>query len=474
MPFEFHHLSAVEQRDRLRRGETSPLELVEHYLARIQRLDGGLGAFVTVTADAARARAAELGAASARAEALWGLPSADKDLLARAGVRTAFGSRAFAEYVPEASDELVQVLDEAGAISLGKTNAPEFGLASYTESRVAGPARTPWDPRLGAGGSSGGAAVAVAAGLLPAAVGSDGGGSIRIPAAATGLVGLKPSRGRIPSGAGFDSLGGLVVPGTLARTVADAALLFDALVEGHSYAYSTRAPAGDGGSCLNTAVRGEGRFRLGVTTWSPWAESYEIELAPEARDALGVTLSELAALGHGVEEVTPAAEPDYAAAFRAVWQAGAAGLPLADTELELLEPLTRWLVGVGRDLPASDLARALGWLSGFERRIIETFAPVDAVLMPAMAMTPRPVGWYDAEDGERNFAQQVRYTPFTSFVNVAGLPAIALPVHQTAAGLPMGVQLVGRPGGEHVLLALGAQLERRLRWDLRHPPAWGQ
>lgn len=469
---EVHELTALEQLDGLRHGHTTPLELVEHYLARIAERDADLGAFVTVTPDAARARAAVVESAPSRAAALWGLPSADKDLVARAGVRTMYGSRAFAEFVPEASDELVDVLDEAGAISLGKTNTPEFGLASYTESLVAPPARTPWDTRLGAGGSSGGAAVAVAAGLLPAAVGSDGGGSIRIPAAATGLVGLKPSRGRIPAGAGFGSLAGLVVPGTLTRTVADAALLLDALVEGHRYAYATRAPSWDGGAYLNAAVRGEGRYQVGVCTWSPWAESYDLELGVDARDALEVALRELDALGHGVEEVTPAPEPEYAAAFRAVWQVGAAQVPLDDAAVARLEPLTRWLVGVGRALPASELARALAWLSTFERRVIETFAPFDAVLMPAMAMTPRPVGWYDAEDGERNFAQQVRYTPYTSFANVTGLPAIALPVHQTAEGLPMGVQLVGRPGGENVLLALGAQLERRLQWQRRHPPGW--
>jgi amidase len=337
---------------------------------------------------------------------------------------------------------------------------------------VAPPARTPWDTALGAGGSSGGAAVAVAAGLLPATTGSDGGGSIRIPAAATGIVGLKPSRGRVPSGSGMSALGGLAVHGPLARTVADAALLLDALVAGHDYAFATGAPSWDGGAYLNAAVRGEGRFQLAVSTWSPWAESSELSLAPEARDALDVALRELDALGHGIEEVEPDPEPGYAAAFRAVWQGGAATLPLDAAQLELVEPLTRWLVGVGRRLPAGELAGALRWLSLFERRTIERFAPYDAVVMPTLAMTPRPVGWYDAEDGERNFAQQVQYTPFTSFVNATGLPAISLPVHTTAAGLPMGVQLVGRPGGEHVLLALGAQLERRLGWASRHPPQW--
>src|SRR5690606_21705340 len=161
-------------------------------------------------------------------------------------------------------------------------------------------------------------------------------------------------------------------------------------------------------------------------------------------------------VGHGVEELRIPEEPGYPDAFRAVWQGGAATLPLSEHQLTLVEPLTRWLVERGRALGARELGEALAWLAEFERRTIARFAPFDAVLTPALALTPRPVGWYDAEDGERNFEQQVRYTPFTSFVNVAGLPAITLPVAETEAGLPMGVQLIGRPGGERTLLALGA------------------
>src|SRR5690606_11582585 len=190
------------QLDGLRRGEWSPSDLVEHYLARIERLDGDPGAFAEVTGSGARERAARMHEVS-RAAAIWGLPFADKDLVQRAGVPTRMGSRAFADYVPESSDELALVLDDAGGISLGKTATCEFGMASTTEP-LSGPiARNPWDPQRSAGGSSGGAAVAVAAGLLPFAPGSDGGGSVRIPAAATGLVGLKPSRGRVPAMSGF-------------------------------------------------------------------------------------------------------------------------------------------------------------------------------------------------------------------------------------------------------------------------------
>jgi amidase len=470
--FELHHLSAQEQWDWMQRGEITPTELAEHYLTRIERLDSALGAFVTVTGDAALERARLQTAEGPRPAALWGLPFADKDLVNRAGVPTGYGSRLMRGYVPDVSDELVKVLDDAGGISLGKTNAPEFGLPSYTESLVAPPARTPWDLSCGAGGSSGGAAVAVAAGLLPFAPGSDGGGSVRIPAAATGLVGIKPSRGLIPSGSGLDKLAGLVVPGPLARTVVDAAMLLDAMIGDEPFPYAVRAPRWDGGALLNAAVRGEGRFQLGVMTSSPWDSAYDIEVSAEASAALALAVNELNALGHGIEDIALEPDDSYAPNFRTIWQAGAAGIPAEGEQLQLLEPLTRWLVGKGREISARQLADALAALALCERSIICQFSGFDAVLTPSLAMTPRPIGWYDSEDAERNFEQQVQYTPFTSFANVAGLPAITLPVAMTDAGLPMGVQLVGRPGGESTLLALGAQLERRLRWHKLHPPQW--
>ena len=469
--FELHHLTALEQLDRLRRGDVSPTELATHYLDRIERLDDGLGAFTTVTRDAALTRAAHVEREAPKAAALWGLPIGDKDLWRRAGVRTMYGSRLMQDFVPEESDEIVQVIDAAGAVSLGKTNAPEFGMPAYTESLVAPPARTPWDTSRGAGGSSGGAAVAVAAGLLPLAPGSDGGGSIRIPAAATGLVGLKPSRGRVPASSGFGSLGGLSVAGPLARTVADAALLLDAITVPSPW--SVGPPTWDGGAFLNAALRGEGRFQLGVMTTSPWDAAYDITASPDAAAALHFARTELDALGHGTEDIALESDDSYAPAFRTIWQSGAADIPAQTAQqLELLEPLTRWLVERGRAVGARELGVALAQLSWFERNVIRQFAGFDAVMTPTLAMTPRPIGWFDAEDGERNFAQQVQYTPWTSFANVSGLPAITLPVAQNAGGLPMGVQLIGRPGGEDVLLTIGAQLERRICWQQRHPSQW--
>ncbi len=485
---DLHDLTALELGDLLRRREVSAEEVVHHYLRRIERGNAAVGAVTGRAAERALTRARALDAAESRAAALWGLPILDKELVRRAGQRTTFGSRLLADTIAEVDDDLVQHLDAAGAISLGTSAAPEFGLPSYTESRVSPPTRSPYALDRGAGGSSGGAAAAVAAGLVPFAPGSDGGGSIRIPAAACGVVGLKPSRGRVPAASGLDRLAGLVVAGPIARTVADAALMLDALVAAAPWPHATRAPVDpplasgaphpSSGPLLGAAVRGEGRYQLGVMTASPWQEDVPISISPEARWAFNRAIDGFAALGHGLDEIDLAPEPEYGRHFRTIWKASAAGIPAhTEGELALLEPLTRWLVEQGRALPATELVGALEWLAAFERRVIERLRTVDAVLTPALAMTPRPLGWYDPHDAERNFAQQVQYTPWTSFVNVAGLPALVLPVGLTPVdaddpGMPMAVQLIGRPGGEATLLSLGAQWERSGRGRLPHPTVW--
>jgi amidase len=470
-----HEYTALELHQLLQRREVSPVEVTRHYLDRIERLDDAIGAFATVTAEAAMERARFVEEHVPTAAPLWGMPLADKDLHLRAGVPARFGSRALTDFVPDDSDEFVQAVDAAGAVSVGKSATPEFGLPSYTEGLAGPPTRNPWNLSFGAGGSSGGAAAAVASGMLPFAPGSDGGGSIRIPAAACGLVGVKPSRGRVPAGSGIASLAGLGVVGPIARNVADAALLLDGMIAPTGYParhrFAVRAP-GDDGPYLGAAIRGEGRFQLGVMIDSPWDDAYEVTIAPEAHSALERAIAAFDGLGHGVEAMAPVPEAGYPDAFRTIWQSGAATIPVDGEDEAMLEPLTRWLLARGRAVPARRLAEALAWLAGFEERVIRRFSPFDAVLTPALAFTPRPIGWYDQEDGERNFAQQVQVTPFTSFVNVAGLPAITVPVEETAEGLPMGVQLIGRPGGEATLFALATQLERRVRRGHRHPPIW--
>jgi len=250
----------------IRSGEVSPTELVEHALARIAALDAGLGAFITVTPERALTAAAD---AEARLRAggdlppLLGVPTAIKDLNNTAGVRTTFGSAVMADFVPAVDDAVVTRLAAAGTISVGKTNTPEFGFPCYTDNDVAGPARCPWDPSRLAGGSSGGAAVAVAAGMIPFAQGSDGGGSIRIPASINGIVGIKPSRGRVSNAPFGSEVTGLGTNGPLARTVRDAAAMLDAMAgpEPGDPAWAPPLPAGE--TFLGWADREPGRLRIG-------------------------------------------------------------------------------------------------------------------------------------------------------------------------------------------------------------------
>ncbi|MGM7679319.1 amidase [Microbacterium sp. A94] len=464
---ELHDLTALEQLAVLRAGDVSPVELVAHYLDRIERVNGRVGAFVEATADAALARAALLSEA-APAGALWGLPFADKDLVARAGVPTRFGSQLHRDFVPDATADQAAVLDEAGGISLGKTNTPEFGLTGYTESKVASPARDPWNTDNGAGGSSGGAATAVAAGLLPLAPASDGGGSIRIPAATVGVVGLKPSRGRISFASGLDSPGGLAVAGPIARTVADAALLLDVQVSGRPYPYATGAPGR--GSFLDAATAATASARVGVTMVSPWDDDEDIALDPDAARAVDVAMALLTDAGHGVDEFDWRPR-GYAQMFTTIWRTSAARMTLSDAELELVEPITAWLAREGRALSGTQVLDALAAATVFERETITAFAPFDAVLTPALALPPRPIGWFHPTDAAENFSQQVRYAPYSSFVNVAGLPAVVVPVMLDASGHPVSVQLIGRPGGEAAIIALAAELERRTG-ALPRPPVW--
>ncbi|SDO62272.1 amidase [Microbacterium testaceum StLB037] len=460
-----HDLSFVAQIDGLRSGEYSPAELTRHYLDRIDH-HRGLGAFSEVTRDAALRRAADLPRPADGS--LWGVALADKDLVARAGVPTRYGSRSRVNHVPAASDPLATALDAAGAINVGKTSTSEFGLTGFTEPLIHDSARDPWRPAAGAGGSSGGAAVAVAAGLLPAAVGSDGGGSIRIPSATVGVVGLKPSRGRLPIGSGFDSPDGLSVTGPIARSVEDAGLLLDALVGLAPFSYATAAPGT--GPFVDAARRDPGRLRLGITTVSPWDDDEDIVLDADARAAFDTAAAWLDDAGHAVTDADwhPSG---YAELFHVLWRASAARIPLSDADAELVEPLTAWLVQEGRRLSALELLGGLAAARAFERRTIADFSAFDAVLTPALAQPPQPIGSYAGHSPERTFAMQVEYAPYSSFVNVAGLPAVTIPVTTDAEGHPVSVQLVGRPGGEATLLEVAAQLEAR-RGPLPHPPAW--
>ena len=452
-------LSALALRDALACGDVSAREATEYFLGRIEALNPDLGSFITVTTDTALAearRADDAMAAGRPLGILHGMPLAHKDLTDVAGVPTTMGSAAVPRVPAGADGPLPAVLRAAGAISLGKTQVPEFGLSSYSENLVAPPARNPLNPALSPGGSSGGSAAAVAAGMLPFAPGTDGGGSVRIPAAATGLVGLKPNRGRVPSGGGQRDLGQFVVAGPLARTAADAALLLDAMTAEPNY-HATSAPPASG-SFLEAALRAEGRFRIGVSTRSPFESRLDIELGPEALLALEAGVLALTGAGHEVSEADVHYDERYPDAFELVWTAPLANIPLPPEGEQKLTPLTAAMRRRALQRSAADLAGAVEVLRGFEEQTISQFSAWDMVLTPTVAMTPRPIGWYWTGDAADDYALQCRYSPFTSMVNVCGLPAVTIPAYVTADGLSMGVQLIGRPGAEADLLAVAAQL----------------
>lgn len=468
---ELHELSAVALRNSLRTGEVSSAEATAHFLARIEEQNPLLGAFVTVTAEQAMksARAADSLFARNLPEELpllHGMPLAFKDLTDVAGIVTTHGSAAL-EHKPAVTDSpLAALLKETGVISLGKTQVPEFGLTAYSENRVAPPSRNPYALSRSSGGSSGGSAAAVAAGLLPFAPGTDGGGSIRIPAAACGLVGLKPGRGLVPAGESVGDPARLVVAGPLARSAADAALMMDALV-----------PAGSAeGSYLASMEQEPPRLRIGVTLDSPWQGTFPFTPDQEAMDALRVGEKLLEGAGHSLSEAAIRYDNRYPDAFTTAWTAAVGAARISPHREALLAPLTRTFRRRAQQRSSAKLNEALAFLRQFERDTVTQYAQWDLLLMPALAQTPRPVGWFTgashgnspwppaqwAGDADGDYRKQCEFAPWSSMVNVCGLPAISIPVHWTGGapgeGLPMGVQLVGPLGSETLLLQVARQL----------------
>ena len=466
---ELHDLTALEQGSAVRAGDVSPVELVEHYLERVHRLSDEVGAFVTVTGDLAlrQARLAEAGVGDT-ASPLYGVPTAVKDLDATAGVRTEYGSATMAGFVPEVSGEVVLRLERAGLVSLGKTTTPEFGSPCYTEPDNAPPARTPWDLDRMAGGSSGGAAAAVAAGLVPLAQGSDGGGSIRIPASCCGLVGLKPSRGRVSAAPDYGDPVGLSAAGPLARTVRDAAALLDVLA-GPAVGDPTWAPPPPS-SFLSACDVEPGRLRVARFASPVIAD---VPVHPEVLAGYESATRLLERLGHEVEEVAVPLPPEAVATFETCWTVlTALSVPPPGTE-HLLRPLTRWLSERGWAVSGPEFGLAGGEARRLAAGALRALAPYDAVLTPTLAQPPLRIGEIrDDADPARDFANQKAFTPWTSAWNLTGMPAVSLPLHTTPDGLPVGVMLAGRPAEEHVLLGLAAQVEAAAPWLDRHPPCW--
>ncbi len=478
---QIHDLTVTELAAAIRTGQASSAEITEHYLDRIDRLNEQVGAFYTVTRDLAReqAEAADKTVAASRRDGggtdslppLTGVPIPIKDLNMVAGVRLTFGSTLFADNVATEDDYVVEHLKSAGTVITGKTATPEFGLPCYTETRIGPPARTPWDLSLSAGGSSGGAAAAVASGLAPAAQGSDGGGSIRIPSSVCGLFGIKPTRGRISQGPLLPDLSGLSTDGPLARTVADAALLLDAMTGNHLGDMYTLPRLPDGETFLGHASRDPGKLRIArsLTTVIDGAVVH-----PDCAAAYEEASALLAALGHEVVDVELPFPADAVPSFITLWYAMATLAPIGPEQEGDLLPLTRYLRGEGLKLSAADLQYAEAILQGSVRSTLNALREYDAILTPTLAQPPRPVGWFDEVEPAENFERQKRFTPWTALYNVSGQPAVSIPLYWNSDGLPIGVMLAGRMGDEATLISLSAQLETARPWKDKHPPVWQQ
>ncbi|ACY98896.1 amidase [Thermomonospora curvata] len=457
-------LGLAAQAELLALGELSAGELVAHSLERIDRLRS-LGAFRVVRAEAALAEAAEADRRLRAGERLplLGVPVAIKDDTDLAGETTPFAVPG--DHRPKAADaEHVRRLRAAGAIIVGKTTTCEIGLWPFSESPGFGAARNPWNPAYSPGGSSGGSAAAVAAGMVAAAVGSDGAGSIRIPAAWTGLVGIKPQRGRVSGFPHRDPFHGLTVWGPLARSVADAALLLDVLTGSHPEDAHRLAPPVV--PFAEAARRDPGRLRIAVSFRTAFGVPGRVD--PQIRAAVERIARRLADLGH---KVFPA-DPDYGLVGLGLIPRGTAGVAdwLESMPGASPEPRTEVEARIGRLLGRRLLPLARRMDPALRRRVGRIFQVADVVLTPTTALPPPRVGAYDGATWRRTQSAAAAACPYAWPWNVLGWPAMSVPAGMTAEGLPIGAQLLAHDSEEALLISLAAQLEAVEGWHERRAP----
>ncbi|HVF63877.1 MAG TPA: amidase [Casimicrobiaceae bacterium] len=451
-PNDLCRLSAAALGEGYTRGVFSPVDVVEAVLARINEVNERLNAIVTLDATGARAaaRASERRWREGHARGpLDGVPLTIKDNLNVRGLRTTWGSRLYADFVPTIDEVPVARARDAGLVIVGKTNVPEFTLSGYTDNLLFGPTRNPWNTRLTPGGSSGGAVACVASGIGPLALGTDGGGSIRRPVSHTGLVGLKPSRGRVPRGDGLPQiLLDFEVVGPLARTMRDLVLTMEAIAQSWAPPPAKR--------CRILYVP-----RFGTNP-------VDAEIAASVAQAASV----FSRLGHAVVE---ASVPFDADAFNAVWpivsQTGLAALlnTMRDWR-ERVAPAFVEMADAGSKLRATDLFDALAEIACLRERLSAAFDDSDVLLTPAAAALPWPaeIPYPPTIDGKE--AGPRGHAVYTAFANASGCPAIAVPCMPSANGLPIGFQLVAAPGQDERLCVLAAEYESAEPWSHRWPP----
>jgi amidase len=458
------YIEAYDLRELVLKKEVRPREVAEFFLARIEKLNPNLGAFMTVTAERALADAARLekmNAAEGVKLPLFGVAYSLKDLLWTKDIRTTFGSKNYENWHAPADAELAVRLAKAGGILLGKTTTPEFGLRPTTEGGLCPPARNPWNLEHTAGGSSGGSASAVAAGLHPVAQGSDGGGSVRIPAACCGLVGIKPSRGRITTApSAGEGWAGLSTTGPIARTVRDAALMLDAMagmMPGDPYAARPHTRP-----FVEEVSAHPKKLRLAFINQS--------ELGPVEAETLAALESACGAfreMGHSVERLTIDPGALLVKFARVIVSASVSALNIPNPEL--LEPAARGTYEWGAKISAADYIRAVTGMHNTSREIIHTLMPYDALIAPTLTRPAVRLGTLPSNP-ETGADEIYGWIAFTFPFNSTGQPAISIPNGFSKSGLPLALQIVGRPGDEAGIIALAAEFERARPWKDKHPP----
>jgi amidase len=468
---EFAWLDATAQATLVRKNEVTPRELVEAAIWRIEKLNQQLNAVITPMFELAL----ETADGPLPPGPFAGVPFLLKDLQAAyEGVRLSAGSRWLREFKPNGDSELVKRYKRAGLVIVGKTNTPEFGLLPTTEPEAFGATRNPWDVTRTPGGSSGGSAAAVAAGLTAFAHANDGGGSIRIPASCCGLFGLKPTRGRNSLGPHFgDIFSGLVVEHAVTRSVRDSAALLDATA-GYDPGdpYITPVPARPFAQEVGALP---GKLRI---AFSPQAYT-GVPVHPDCVAAVHDAAKLCAELGHEVTEAVPQLHGEMLSkAFFTVWAAGCAwsidsysfavGRKPSNEEIE---PLTRVMIEIGRKRSAPEYLLAVQTLQIFARRIAQFMESYDLFLTPVLAEPPVPLGTFaaTAADAMAGMKRSGLFAPFTAIQNMTGQPAMSVPLYWNGAGLPIGVQFAARYGDEATLFRLAAQLEAARPWADKHP-----
>jgi amidase len=466
-------LDGTAQAELVRTKQVKPIELVEAAIERIQRVNPEINAVITPMYDQAR-QAAE---GPIPEGPFTGVPFLLKDLGPMyQGVRQTMGSALMKFMVAPIDSELTIRYKKAGLLTLGKTNTPEFGLVPTTEPKLFGPSRNPWDTTRTTGGSSGGSAAAVAAGIVPMAHANDGGGSIRIPAAACGLFGLKPTRARISLAPLFgDQMNGLTIDHAVTRTVRDSAALLDATagpVPGDPY----WAPPPERPYALEVGAD-PGKLRIAYTDKKLYGEG---ELHPDVVSALHDAIKLCEDLGHEVTEAYPALNGEQLVeAFTIVWEVGVA-LTLAairqftgrDPGEDEIEPLTRTLWEEGKKYDAAAYLTAVSQLQMMARQVAAFHEQYDIWMTPTLGEPPVPLGSFEStpDDPMSGFTRAADFVPFTPLQNATGQPAMSVPLSWNEEGLPIGIHFVGRFGDEATLFRLASQLEEARPWAHRRPP----